>query len=161
MATLTTGEPSLGADGEEESRSSIAMAKTWRVTLGHLRDRLLGHGTGRGRRVVAFALAGAKRGVLATASRLAPSFGLNGYPHSRCGCLVAEFHGSARPMAGRPGGGSLPMRGGGSSMFGIRARTGANGSTVVDELALRPGFHPKPECHRRRVPRHEARGLGY
>jgi hypothetical protein len=58
MATLTTGEPSLGADGEEESRSSIAMAKTWRVTLGHLRDRLLGHGTGRGRRVVAFALAG-------------------------------------------------------------------------------------------------------
>jgi hypothetical protein len=39
MATLTTGEPSLAADGEEESRSSIAMAKTWRVTLGHLRER--------------------------------------------------------------------------------------------------------------------------
>jgi hypothetical protein len=34
-----------------------------------------------------------------------------------------------------------------------------NGSTVVCELALRPGFHPKPECHQRRVPRHEARGL--
>ena len=38
---------------------------------------------------------------------------------------------------------------------------GANGSTVVGELALRLDSHPKPESHRRRVPRHEARGLGY
>jgi hypothetical protein len=46
MTTFTTGERSLAADGEEESRSSIALAKTWRVTLGHLRERLPGHGTG-------------------------------------------------------------------------------------------------------------------
>jgi hypothetical protein len=28
-------------------------------------------------------------------------------------------------------------------------------------LALRPEFQPKPECHQRRDPRHEARGGGY
>jgi hypothetical protein len=38
---------------------------------------------------------------------------------------------------------------------------GANGSTVVGELALRRDSHPEPECHQRRVPRHEARGPGY
>jgi len=36
-----------------------------------------------------------------------------------------------------------------------------NESRVVSELALRPGFHPTPECHRRRTVRHEAGGMGY
>jgi hypothetical protein len=85
MATLTTGEQSSRVrDGEEASRSSIAIAETCRVRLGHIRQRLLGHGTGRGRPAVefAFGLAGVERGVLATASRVAPAFGVNGDPHS-------------------------------------------------------------------------------
>ena len=76
MATLTTGEPSLVRDGERAFRSSIAMAETCRVRLGDIRQRLFGHGTGRRRRAVAFALAAGKRGVLATASRVAPAFGV-------------------------------------------------------------------------------------
>jgi hypothetical protein len=60
MATLTTGEHSSRLrDGEQASRGSIAMVETWRVTLGRIRQRLLGHETGRGRRAVVFALAGA------------------------------------------------------------------------------------------------------
>jgi hypothetical protein len=34
-----------------------------------------------------------------------------------------------------------------------------NGSRVVEELALWPGLHPTPECHQRRIVRHEARGV--
>jgi hypothetical protein len=42
----------------------------------------------------------------------------------------------------------------------VRARNARNESTVVDELALRPGFDLKPDCHWRRNVRHEAGGVG-
>ena len=74
---------------------------------------------GRGRREVAFALAGAKRGVLAPASGVVPAFAVYGYPHSLCGRLVPGFHRSGRPVGGRTGGDwrQLAMRAGGSSNF--------------------------------------------
>jgi hypothetical protein len=37
----------------------------------------------------------------------------------------------------------------------------ATGSRLVRELALRPGFHPKPEMPPTTRKGHEARGLGY
>jgi hypothetical protein len=164
MATLITGEHSSRfRDGEEASRGSIAMVETWRVTLDHIRQRLLGHGTGvvdeRSR-----SRSPAERGALATASRVAPAFGGNGYR------IRLAAVSSGRSMVPRgpcavgwaAAGGSLPTRAGGSSNFLRSAHAnGANGSTVVGELALRRDSHPKPECHRRRVPRYEARRLGY
>ena len=56
-------------------------------------------------------------------------------------------------------GGSLTMRGRFEQLLGSAHATARMG--VVGELALRQDSRPKPECHRRRVPRHEARGLGY
>lgn len=65
---------------------------------------------------------------------------------------------------GRPGGGwrqAADARGRLEQLSRSPLANGANRSRVVGELALRRDSHPKPECHRRRVPRHEARGLGY
>jgi len=78
---------------------------------------------------------------------------VNGYPHSLCGRFVAGFHGSARPVGGRPGGGwrePADARGRLEQLLRSPLANGVNGSTVVGELALRRDSHPKPGCHQRR-----------
>jgi len=161
-----TLHPPEGANSRTSNIGTLpatATVETWRVTLDHIRQRLLAHGTGvvdeRSR-----SRSPTERGALATASRVAPAFGGNGYR------IRLAAVSSARSMVPRgpcavgwaAAGGSLPTRAGGSSNLLRSAHAnGANGSTVVGELALRRDSHPKPECHRRRVPRHEARRLGY
>jgi hypothetical protein len=81
------------------------MAESWRVTLGQIPHRLLGHGTGRDGRAIAFALAWAETRVLATASRPPAAFGGDGYPHSFAAVSSRSTMIPRDPTGGRPGGG--------------------------------------------------------
>jgi hypothetical protein len=66
MATLNTGEKSLVRDGERAFRSSIEMAETCRVTSVTFGGACSVTEPGPVDTRIAFALAGAERGVLAT-----------------------------------------------------------------------------------------------
>jgi len=80
----------------------------------------------------------------------------------RLGALVGTL-GQPRLIQGVRLAGSPPMPPGEARADFLRSVHAivADGSTVVSELALRRDSRPKPECHRRRVLRHEAGGVGY